>query len=308
MATANGGVFSVGDAKFYGSAGAMTLKAPIVAIVPTNDGGGYYLIGADGGVLTFGDAKFYGSAGNLALASPIVGASVTADGGGYYLVGADGGVFTFGDAVFAGTLSSTFSGPSPDGPAVGIAANPAGAGYLIATSEGAIVAYGGAPFYGSPALSGVTPAEPVVSVTYAPDGSGYWAAAADGGVFAFNSSMTSGTGSSSTTRQHRARRILRLGSRRDRGIGYHQPEHCGGYRADLLSRPSPPAPRGQQVHAVEEPLPREGLFSFRFPLLGWWPGGRRSRCRSPSSEHGSSPLVPDLAKPELDHRRGTVAG
>jgi hypothetical protein len=95
-------------------------------------------------------------------------------------------------------LSTTFSGPSPDGPAVGIAANPTGAGYLIATSEGAIVSYGGAPFYGSPALSGVTPAAPVVSVTYAPDGSGYWAVAADGGVFAFNSSVTTGTGSSST--------------------------------------------------------------------------------------------------------------
>jgi hypothetical protein len=148
--------------------------------------------------LTFGDAKFYGSAGNLALASPIVGLSVTSDGGGYYLVGADGGVFTYGDAVFAGTLSSTFGGPSPDGPAVGIAANPTGPGYLIATAEGAIVSYGGAPFYGSPALSGVTPAEPLVSVTYAPDGTGYWAVGADGGIFAFNSSMTTGTGSSST--------------------------------------------------------------------------------------------------------------
>ena len=107
-------------------------------------------------------------------------------------------MFTFGDAAFAGTLSSTFGGPSPDGPAVGIAANPTGAGYLIATAQGAIVSYGGAPFFGSPALSGVTPAEPLVSVTYEPGGTGYWAIGADGGVFAFNSSVTTGTGSSAT--------------------------------------------------------------------------------------------------------------
>ena len=33
VATANGGVFSYGDAKFYGSAGNIALKAPIVGIV-----------------------------------------------------------------------------------------------------------------------------------------------------------------------------------------------------------------------------------------------------------------------------------
>ena len=38
-------------------------------------------------------------------------------------------------------MSSTFGGPSPDGPAVGIAANPVGPGYLIATAQGAIVAW-----------------------------------------------------------------------------------------------------------------------------------------------------------------------
>jgi ribosomal protein L24E len=177
VATANGGVYS---------------------IVPTLDGAGYYLVASDGGVFAFGDAKFYGSAGSLKLVSPIVGISLTSTGAGYYLVGADGGVFTFGDAAFAGTLSTTFDGPSPDGAAVGIAANPTGAGYLIATAQGAIVSYGGAPFFGSPALSGVTPAQPLVSVTYAPDGTGYWAVGADGGVFSFNSSVTSGTGSSST--------------------------------------------------------------------------------------------------------------
>ena len=33
----------------------------IVSIVPTPDGGGYWLIGADGGVFAFGDATSQGS-------------------------------------------------------------------------------------------------------------------------------------------------------------------------------------------------------------------------------------------------------
>ena len=129
-----------------------------MGIVATADGGGYYLVASDGGVFTFGDAKFYGSAGEPDPGGPDRRALPHLDRAGYYLVGADGGVFTFGDAAFAGTLSSTFSGPSPDGPAVGIAADPTGPGYLIATAQGAIVSFGGAPFFGSPSLSGVTPA------------------------------------------------------------------------------------------------------------------------------------------------------
>jgi len=58
---ADGGVFSYGDAWFWGSMGDEELNAPIVdgAITPT--GKGYWLLGADGGVFAFGDARFYGT-------------------------------------------------------------------------------------------------------------------------------------------------------------------------------------------------------------------------------------------------------
>ena len=102
---ADGGVFNFGDAAFYGSTGNLHLNAPIVGIVVTADGGGYFLVGSDGGVFTFGDARFVGG-GNPNSASPIVGLAATPSGGGYWLVAADGGVFAFGNAIFDGSTGN----------------------------------------------------------------------------------------------------------------------------------------------------------------------------------------------------------
>jgi N-acetylmuramoyl-L-alanine amidase len=57
----DGGVFSFGDAQFYGSLGGYDLDAPIVGMAATPTGAGYWLLGSDGGVFTFGDAVFYGA-------------------------------------------------------------------------------------------------------------------------------------------------------------------------------------------------------------------------------------------------------
>jgi hypothetical protein len=81
---ADGGVFTYGDARFYGSAGATRLPAPVVGIVPTADGGGYWLVSADGGVFTYGDARFFGSASADSPSSPVVGLAATPDGLGYW--------------------------------------------------------------------------------------------------------------------------------------------------------------------------------------------------------------------------------
>ncbi len=76
LVASDGGVFSFGDATFYGSTGNMTLNKPIVGITSTPDGKGYWLVASDGGVFSFGDATFYGSTGNLSLNKPIVGSAV----------------------------------------------------------------------------------------------------------------------------------------------------------------------------------------------------------------------------------------
>jgi hypothetical protein len=127
----DGGIFSFGDAHFYGSTGAIALRQPIVGMAATPTGRGYWLVASDGGIFAFGDARFRGSAGNLSLRQPIVGMTTSRTGRGYTLVSADGGVFTFGDARFYGSLPDVAKrGQS----IVGMVATPSGRGYWIATS------------------------------------------------------------------------------------------------------------------------------------------------------------------------------
>ena len=66
---ADGGVFTFGDARFYGSTGGMRLNQPIVGMAATPTGHGYWLVASDGGIFSFGDAEFHGSTGGMHLTS-----------------------------------------------------------------------------------------------------------------------------------------------------------------------------------------------------------------------------------------------
>ena len=66
LVASDGGIFTFGDAAFYGSTGALTLNRPIVGMAATPDGKGYWLVASDGGIFTFGDAAFFGSDGGAA--------------------------------------------------------------------------------------------------------------------------------------------------------------------------------------------------------------------------------------------------
>lgn len=98
----DGGVFTEGDAQFYGSMGGKPINKPIVSACVTPTGNGYWLVGSDGGIFAFGDAQFHGGTGSLVLNQPIVDMACTPTGGGYWLLAADNGIFTFGDAPFEG--------------------------------------------------------------------------------------------------------------------------------------------------------------------------------------------------------------
>jgi N-acetylmuramoyl-L-alanine amidase len=176
---ADGGIFTFGDATFFGSTGAMHLNQPIVGMAATPDGKGYWLVAADGGIFTFGDAGYFGSTGAIDLNRPIVGMAATPDGKGYWLVAADGGIFTFGDAGFFGSTGAL----ALNQPIVGMAATPDGKGYWLVAADGGIFTFGNATFLGSE--GGTTLGAPIVGMAATPSGKGYWLVGADGGIFTF---------------------------------------------------------------------------------------------------------------------------
>ena len=200
LAQSGGGVFSYGDAAFFGSlpGEGIAPAAPIVGIAATPDGKGYWLAGADGGVFGFGDARFYGSlpqqrivpsANYLAIThDAIVGISSDPAGGGYWLVGADGGVFGFGAARYVGsaTQPGNIVPGLTDEPFVGISATADGNGYFEVGYLGGAIAFGdAAKTNGAPTnLENVTLASFISGIVAAPADGGAWLVASDGGVFA----------------------------------------------------------------------------------------------------------------------------
>ena len=167
------------DARLLGSMGGEVLNRPIVAMAPTPEGGGYWLVASDGGIFSFGDARFFGSTGGIRLNEPIVGMAPTPDGGGYWLVASDGGIFSFGDARFSGSTGDIHLNE----PIVGMASTPDGDGYWLVASDGGIFSFGDARFSGS--TGDIHLNEPIVGMASTPDGDGYWLVASDGGIFSF---------------------------------------------------------------------------------------------------------------------------
>ncbi len=186
LASADGGVYTIGGAPYYGSMGGTQLTGPVVGIAATPAGGGYWLVGIDGGIFTFGNAAFYGSMGGEHLNQPIVGMAATPTGGGYWEVAADGGIFTFGNAAFYGSMG----GEHLNQPIVGMAATPTGGGYWEVAADGGIFTFGNATFDGS--LGGRTLQSGISAMAATPRGNGYWLLEWNGAVFNFGTASTWG--------------------------------------------------------------------------------------------------------------------
>ncbi len=179
VVSATGSVVAFGAGEWHGDLAGRSLRAPIVAIESSGDGGGYWLLGADGGVFAFGDAAFFGSAASVGLRAPAVAMTRSVDGGGYWVVASDGGVISFGDASFFGSAARD----KVKHPIVGIARTGHGNGYWLVGADGGVFTFGDARFGGSTA--NISLAKPVVGIAADPSGEGYWIAGADGGVFSF---------------------------------------------------------------------------------------------------------------------------
>jgi hypothetical protein len=145
LVASDGGIFSYGDATFYGSTGAIHLNKPIVGMAATPNGKGYWLVASDGGIFSYGSAQFYGSTGSIRLNKPVVGMAATNDGNGYWLVASDGGIFSYGDAQFYGSTGSI----RLNLPIVGMAPSADGNGYWLVGFDGGVFTFGDAQFYGS---------------------------------------------------------------------------------------------------------------------------------------------------------------
>ena len=182
----DGGVFSFGGAKFYGSTGGMRLNKPIVGMTATKTGRGYWLVASDGGIFAYGDAVFHGSTGGIPLNKPIVGMATTPTGNGYWLVATDGGLFAFGDAAFYGSTG----GIRLARPVNGMAPTSTGKGYWLVASDGGLFAFGDAKYMGS--VPGLGIANTIVSMAPTKTGGGYWMLGADGGVFSFGDAVYRG--------------------------------------------------------------------------------------------------------------------
>jgi SpoIID/LytB domain protein len=182
----DGGIFSFGNAQFYGSTGGIHLNQPVVAIASTHDAAGYWEVATDGGVFSFGDAQFLGSTGSIRLNKPMVGMATTPDGGGYWLVASDGGIFAYGDAQFYGSTGSLHLNK----PVIGMVPTHDGGGYWLIASDGGLFAFGDAQFHGS--LGSTPPPTPIVGVAPSPDGGGYWMLEANGTSHAFGDAPSVG--------------------------------------------------------------------------------------------------------------------
>ncbi len=183
----DGGVFSFGNAEFFGSTGDLTLNAPVMSMATTPKKDGYWLLARDGGVFSFGNVDFYGSTGDLVLNSPIAGMVPTSTGKGYWLFAEDGGVFAFGDAPFSGSPA----GQSTDSPVVAMVAALDNKGYWLVNKKGKVFAFGSAS-----SLTGVDNIAlnfPIVGMAGTPSGGGLWLVASDGGIFALGDAAFHGS-------------------------------------------------------------------------------------------------------------------
>jgi acetyl esterase/lipase len=187
----DGGIFTFGDAQFYGSMGGHPLNAPVVGMASTPGGGGYWEVASDGGIFSFGDAQFYGSMGGHPLNAPVIGMISSPDGRGYTEFASDGGIFTFGDAQFYGSTG----GSRIPSPIVGVAPSAGDHGYWEVAANGTVYGFGSAvgSIWGQSYPSPNDFGSPVVGIASPPDGWGYWVVTASGAVYGFGSAATFGS-------------------------------------------------------------------------------------------------------------------
>ena len=156
-------------------------------MVPSSDGGGYFMVASDGGVFAFGDARFAGSCPGIGGCSGHAVAVVPdATGNGYWVMTNTGAVYTFGDAANHGAPGAQ---PTSITSAV---ATPNGGGYWILDAGGQVFPFGNAVGPGSLPAGSAGGLDPASAIFETSDGGGYWVVTALGQVTAFGDAPSDG--------------------------------------------------------------------------------------------------------------------
>lgn len=198
LVATDGGVFSFGNAKFYGSCQQTTKpcgptkKIDVTGMAGPSTGTGYWLVAASGAVYTFGHVQHLGSCpGDKKIcgksSSPVVGITATTKGQGYWLVTKNGTIFAFGDAHNYGSCASSKKACIKRSTAiVGMAVTSDGKGYWLVASSGSVYSFGDAKKFTSCTTSEKPcRAGQITAIVATTSGQGYWLVGSSGRVYAF---------------------------------------------------------------------------------------------------------------------------
>ncbi len=169
-----------------GSGLSNSLNEPIVGIVSSTSGQGYYMVASDGGVFAF-NSTFAGSCPGIGGCSgAAVAVTPDASGNGYWLVTATGHVYAFGDAPY-------FGAPGPQSSSItSMVRTPDRGGYWVLDANGQVFPYGDAANLGGP-IGSTGGFNPATAIFATPDGGGYWVASAYGSVFPYGDAPNDGS-------------------------------------------------------------------------------------------------------------------
>ena len=168
--TGDGGVFTFGDAKFYGIDRHCTSTRRSSRSSPGPGGKGYWLSRPTAACSRSARAVLRLDRRHAARTRRSSAWPSTPSGKGYWLVASDGGIFTFGDAQL---LRLDRRACTLNAPIVGMARTGTGHGYWLAGADGGVFTFGDAQFQGSAHGHRCRRTAQVVQLTGMPDGNGY---------------------------------------------------------------------------------------------------------------------------------------
>jgi hypothetical protein len=196
LAASDGGVFAF-NAPFVGSIPGLglhpagsglphSLNQPIVGMVPSPNGQGYYMVAADGGVFAF-NSTFAGSCPAIGGCSgAAVAVAPDASGNGYWLATSTGHIYSFGGARYLGAPGAQSS------PITSMVRTPDGNGYYMLDAQGQVFAYGDATYFGGLPTGAASGLDPATAIFDTADGGGYWISTALGKVYPFGDAPADG--------------------------------------------------------------------------------------------------------------------